>query len=171
MEGSNEESKGVILMNKTYILAMIESLEKKIEILREIRKLDEEQLTIIKSSPFSTEAFEHTVDEKDVLIFKLNKLDKGFQVVYDSLKAEIEANKKEYSTEINQMKALISTITELSTTVQAEEARNKAALENYFKGEHEKIKSSRSSVKAIKTYSQTMLQGRTGYSGFMDDKK
>lgn len=158
-------------MNKSYILAMIDSLKKKVEILEQVRTIDARQLTIIKQVPFSAEEFEHTVDEKDVLIFKLNKLDNGFQVVFDNLKAEIEANKDELAPEIREMQTLITQITELSTTVQAEEARNKAALENYFKGEHNKIKSSRSSVKAIKSYNQTMIQGHSGYSGFMDDKK
>lgn len=155
-------------MDKTYVVAMIESLKSKIEILKEIRQKDAEQLEIIKAEQFIPEQFDKTVDEKDVLIYKLNKLDNGFQIVFDNLRDQIENNKAELADEIREMQRLISEITELSTTVQAEEARNKAALEAYFNGEHNKIKAGRSAVKAIKSYNQTMIQGRTG---FWDDKK
>ena len=144
-------------MERAYVTAMIDSLKSKIEILKDIRKKNAEQLDLIKRVPFSAEDFDKNADEKGILIYKLNKLDNGFQIVYDNLKVELEENKAQYAGEIKMMQSLITEITELSTTIQAEEARNKAALENYFKGEHSKIKSGRSQSKAIKSYTQTML--------------
>ena len=144
-------------MERTYVTAMIDSLKSKVDILKEIRVLDAKQLELIKAEPFLVEDFDRNTDEKGVLIYKLNKLDNGFQIVYDNLKAELEANKNLYAEEIRTMQALISEITELSTTIQAEEARNKAALENHFKNEHSKIKSGRSHAKAVKSYAQAML--------------
>lgn len=157
-------------MDKTYLVAMIDSLEKKIEILNEIRIKDAEQYELTKKDPFPTEEFDKNSDEKGVLIYKLNKLDDGFQLVYDNIKKNLEENKAECAAEIKKMQELITRITELSVSIQAEEARNKAALENHFKMERQKIKGARSQSKAVKSYSQVMRTSVPGYSGIIDKK-
>ena len=157
-------------MENAYITAMLDSLNDKIDILNEIHLKDEEQLKLINEGIISDEAYDRLDDEKSVLIYKLNKLDDGFQLVYDKVKEELDRNRTKYSSEISLMKERITKITELSTKIQAEEARNKAALENYFKGKHAEIKGSRSQVKAIRSYTQTMINGRS-YNGFPTVKK
>lgn len=140
----------------TYVNALIESLEKKLEVLGEIHRLDEEQLKIIKEEPFSFDKFDKSTEEKGVLIFRLNNLDSGFEKIYARVKPELTDNKSAYTAEIKKMQDLIAKITDQSVAVQAEEARNKAALENIFKGERDKIKAQRSSIKAANSYSQAM---------------
>lgn len=150
---------------------MIESLKSKLSILEEIRAKDAEQLALIKTSPFPNEAFDRNLEEKDALIYRINKLDQGFQIVYDNIKAEFEKNKDLYKDEIREMQDLITKITDLSASVQAEEARNKAALENYFSSEKARIKQGRSSVKAIRSYNQSIINARGGVNGLIDHKK
>lgn len=157
-------------MDNTYIAALIDSLNKKIEILNSIHVKDEEQLELTKVNPFPFEAFDKNADEKGVLIYKLNKLDEGFELVYAKVKDELNSNKAQYASEIKTMQKLISTITDLSTKIQAEEARNKAAMELSFKHEKEKLKSQRSSVNAIKSYTQTMKGSPSAYNSFSTKK-
>lgn len=157
-------------MDNTYIAALIDSLNKKIEILNSIHVKDEEQLELTKVNPFPFEAFDKNSDEKGVLIYKLNKLDEGFELVYAKVKDELNSNKAQYASEIKTMQKLISTITDLSTKIQAEEARNKAAMELSFKHEKEKLKSQRSSVNAIKSYTQTMKGSPSAYNSFSTKK-
>ena len=45
-------------MSNTYLSALKESLEKKIEVLKAIHIKDEEQLEIAKTSPFSYDAYD-----------------------------------------------------------------------------------------------------------------
>lgn len=143
-------------MANAYVTALSESLDKKYEILKKIHELDEEQYTIAKTSPFSYEEFDKNSEEKGLQIFKLNRLDEGFESVYEKVKDELKVNKSAYSTEIKYMQDMISKITDLSTKIQAEESRNKTAIEQAFRNEKEKIKGQRSGMKAVKSYSQAM---------------
>lgn len=150
-------------MANAYITALSESLDKKYEILKKIHELDEEQYTIAKTSPFSFEEFDKNAEEKGLLIFQLNRLDEGFESVYEKVKEELKANKSSYTAEIKYMQDMISKITDLSTKIQAEESRNKTAIEQSFRYEKEKIKGQRSGMKAVKSYTQTMANAPKPY--------
>lgn len=143
-------------MNDTYLTTMIESLEKKDAVLSEIIKKDAEQAALLKEESFSFEKYDKTVEEKDVLIFRLEKLDDGFESLYAKVKEELDANRALYARQIGRMQELIQSITEKSASIQADEARNKAALENIFRSEREKLRVGRSGVKALKSYNQAM---------------
>ncbi len=155
-------------MSNTYITAMIDSLNKKIDVLNEIHVKNEEQLKLAKAVPFSLEDFDKNAEEKTVLIYKLNKLDEGFDLVYGKIKDELKSNKDAYKDEIRTMQELIGKITDLSVKIQAEEARNKSAMESAFKAERTKLNVGRSSVRAIKSYNQTMKAGRSYMDGRID---
>ena len=158
-------------MSNTYLSALKESLEKKIEVLKAIHIKDEEQLEIAKTTPFSFDAYDKNSEEKGILIYKLEKLDEGFELVYEKVKEELNANKAAYKDEIKVMQSLITEITSLSTKIQAEEARNKKALETAFKSEKDRLKGQRSGMKAVKSYAQQMQASGSAYSGVMDQKK
>lgn len=143
-------------MTNTYIVALIESLEKKVAVLKEIRVKNEEQANLLKEDPFSFDKFDANTEEKGLLIIRLTKLDEGFEGMFAKVKDELNLHKSEYAAEIKKMQGLIKEITDLSVAIEAEEARNKAALENMFRNERLKIKSTRSGVKALQSYSQAM---------------
>lgn len=158
-------------MNNTYITALIDSLNKKIDVLNEIHVKDEKQLELTKTTPFPFDEYDVVAEEKTVLIYKLTKLDEGFELVYNKVKEELDANKDSYKEEIKTLQGLIQRITDLSVKIQAEEARNKSALEVAFREERNKLKASRSSVKAVKSYTQTMRANAGIYDGSLDNKK
>ena len=143
-------------MSDTYITALIESLEKKIDVLDLIIRKNVEQAALLKEEPFSFEKFDKNTEEKGILIFRLNKLDEGFESLFGKVKKELDGNREKYASDIKTMQKLITQITEKSTTIQAGEARNKAALEQIFKEERSRLKGSRSNVKAVKSYTQAM---------------
>ncbi len=147
-------------MDKAYLVALIDSLNNKIDVLNKINEKNVEQYKLIKAEPFSVEAFDKNSNEKGVLIYQLNQLDDGFKLIYDKIGDELSQNKAEYASEIRKMQEQISTITDLSTKIQADEARNKAALEAYFARERGQIKGSRSRANAAKSYAKAM-QNRT----------
>ncbi len=156
-------------MSDTYITALIESLEKKIAVLKEISLKNEEQLSIAKTSGFSYDEFDRNTEEKGVLIYKLEKLDDGFELIYEKVKEELNLNRDAHRSEIRRMQELITEITELSTKIQAEEARNKKAMETAFKNEKERLKGQRSAVKAASIYAKTMQTTSPGaYTGIIN---
>lgn len=143
-------------MTNTYVTALVESLEKKNRVLDEIILKNKEQKELLSEDPFSFEKFDKNTEEKGVLIYRLNQLDEGFESLYEKVKAELDMYKDSYADKIRRMQELIREITDKSTSIQAEEARNKAALEQVFKSERDRLKSGRSGVKALKSYSQAM---------------
>ncbi len=143
-------------MSDTYITALIESLEKKVDVLNLIITKNVEQAALLKEEPFSFDKFDKNTEEKGILIFRLNKLDEGFESLFKKVKKELDGNREKYASEIKKMQKLITEITEKSTAIQAGEARNKAALEQIFKEERSRLKGSRSNVKAVKSYTQAM---------------
>ncbi len=147
-------------MTNTYIVALTESLEKKIAVLKEIRVKNKEQEELLKEEPFSFDKFDKNAEEKGILIFRLNKLDEGFESLYNRVKDELNEHRAEYTKEIAYLKELISEITSESASIEAEEARNKARLENIFKLEKSKIKSQRSNLKAVKSYAKAMAYNK-----------
>ena len=143
-------------MNSTYLTAMIESLEKKVAVLNEIIEKNAEQATLLKEEEFSFDKFDKNAEEKGVLIYRLEKLDDGFESLYAKVKEELDTNRDAHADEIRRMQELIQNITDKSASIQADEARNKAALEGIFKSERDKLRTGRSGVKALKSYNQAM---------------
>jgi len=59
-------------------------------------------------------------------------LDEGFEIMYEKLARELEGNRERYAAQIRELQKKVSRVTELSVTVQAQEARNKKLIESYF---------------------------------------
>lgn len=156
---------------KEYLVILIDSLKKKIEVLDSISLLNNLQASIIKEDKFDAEAFDETVDKKESLINKLNILDVGFESVYDRIKEEITSNLTLYKEEIKQLKELIATISDLTIKVQAEEARNKEAFTIRKEIITREIKSSKATNLVAAKYYNTM--SNTGFVDpqFLDKKK
>lgn len=159
-------------MANTYVTALIDSLSQKVDVLKEIRQKNAEQLELTKDTPFPFEKFDKICEDKKVLIYKVNKLDEGFELVYDEIRSELAGNRELYKEEIAKLQKLITEVTDLGTTIQAEEARNKNAMEAALRSERSKLKQGRSSVKAVQSYSQTMKNSYVATFGdIMDQKK
>lgn len=155
-----------------YVQIMLESLNKKQEILDKIIESNKEQASLLKDTSFSLEAFDKTVEIKAVLIEQLTKLDAGFETMYERVKEELstEAGKKKYQNEIKQMQQLITIITEKSVSIQTQESRNKQMVESAFRKEREKIKSGMQGSAVARSYSKTMNQTNFVSPHFVDQK-
>ena len=77
---------------QNYLLILEESLNKKIVFLDELSNLTNLQKDIVLAEDFDDEAFNKNIEQKDALIKELEKLDRGFQILYDNIKAQIENN-------------------------------------------------------------------------------
>lgn len=76
--------------NKTedYIQILIDSLKKKSLLLTNLTQKNALQEAAVMSD--DTQAFDHILEEKAVLIEELNHLDQGFDLVFERVKGEIE---------------------------------------------------------------------------------
>lgn len=71
---------------KNYIQILEDSLESKIDLLRRLQVLCQEQAEILKDPNASPEAFEENIEEKGKLIDRLSALDQGFDAFFAKVK-------------------------------------------------------------------------------------
>ena len=157
-------------MGKEYIAALRESLEKKLKIMEETYSLCKLQSDVLESETVDFDRFDQLVDEKDICIDKISKLDEGFELVYQRVQDELLNNKDAYSLEIKRMQELITKITDYGTKIMALEERNKKKVTFALNNERLSIREGRRSVNVAMNYYKGMTGMGIPESRFMDKK-
>jgi len=158
-------------MHNTYVDIMIQSLEKKIKVLEEIRKINVLQKNLLEDEGSDADKFDQTIESKAALIQQMLQLDSGFDKLFDRVKEELNANKDAYADRIKLMQSLIRAITDLSMELQAQESRNKDLMTRKFVSIKERAKIVRTNTKVANQYYQNMMQLNVVGPQFMDNKK
>ncbi len=158
-------------MPELYIDIMIQSLEKKVQVLDEIIRLDDLQKDQLEQPDALVEDFDKTVEDKAALIEQLEKLDSGFDKIYTRVKEELHTNKEAYREQIKKMQELIRSITDKSMQIQAQEARNKDLMTQKFARVRRQVRDVRANGKATTEYYKSMMQVNYIDPQFMDNKK
>ena len=148
-----------------------QSLEKKLLLLDRILEKSKEQEKLFKDPDLLPEDFERNVEEKGALVDELSGLDAGFEQVFERIRAEIPSHKEEYKGEIKRIQKLIREITARSTSIQAEEARNKELAQRKFTKVRKQIKEARASRQVVNQYYQNMMKLNFVDPQFLDDKQ
>jgi flagellar biosynthesis/type III secretory pathway chaperone len=156
---------------ETYIQLLIDSLGKKLEVLNELMQITASQQTIIESEGFDEDEFLKTISLKEEHIQSLFELDKGFEMVYDRIREELNENRKEYAPQITSLKELVTKVTDLSVKLQALETRNKSKLEALLAKKRRSIKNSRLSNETVTNYYKNLANKSESQSYFYDKKK
>lgn len=158
-------------MTEQYLDILVDSLHRKIELLDKITVLNRQQSEAINAEPANFEDFDRLVDEKDGLLQVLITLDEGFELTYEHIKEELPANQEKYSGYITQLQSLITEVMEKSTSAQAQEARNKQAVEDAFRKERKNLGQGRKSSRAAMDYYRSASKNNVIPPQFMDKKK
>lgn len=158
-------------MVENYLNVLEDSLVKKIAVLNRIQEYSvrEQELFMTESVDFTL--FDDFVAEKEGLIQEVTKLDEGFETLYAALAENLKENKENYQAQIKRLQGLITQVTEMSITIQAQETRNKKLVETYFSAQKSGIGSSRKSSKAAYDYYKNMNGSSIVSPQFMDKKK
>ena len=157
--------------SSTYIYIMIESLEKKIKVLDDILAANEVQSQILAEGDLDTDRFEENLKLKGDLIDELNKLDDGFQDLYDRIKEDVTENKAKYKEEIVTMQNLIRQITDKSVEIQNGEKKNKDAVIRHFTFMKDGIRKSKVNLSAASSYYKSMSKLNHVDSQFLDKRE
>lgn len=158
-------------MIDNYLNILEDSLKKKSDILDKIKEICLNQSTLIKEENFNIDAYDKSVDAKDVLIDELTKLDDGFESLYNKIKDEMSNNKEMYADQIKRIQVLISDVTEKGVEIQALELRNRDGVANQLNNERLKIGKQRRSAKAVYGYYSSISKAAREDSGAVDFKK
>lgn len=141
---------------ENHLNVLSESLDEKIKVLHEIEKYNITQEQIFCSGQADMESFDVAMEEKGRLIDRLNHLDDGFEILYGHLAKELKQNRDKYAEQIKELQEKISKVTELSVSIQAQEARNKKLIEEYFRKARAGLGQNRRSSKAAYDYYKSM---------------
>ena len=154
-----------------YLDILEESLQKKLKVLEEITVYNQEQEQLLKKEKASLEELDKNMEQKDELIVKLSGIDEGFETLYERIKEQLLANKDAYREQISKLQQMISQITEKSVSIQAQEARNKKLIEDYFRNERNQIRQNRQSSRAAYNYYKSVNNTNVAMPQMMDQKK
>ena len=148
-------------MTGNYLTLLEESLRRKLQVMQEI----------FQSGEVDIDKFDEYVAEKGVLIDKLTALDSGFEKLYAKVSEELQGSREQYADQIRTLQGLVTQVTDRSVDIQAQEARNKKLVEDFFRRERDGIKIGRKSTKAAIGYYKTMSKTAVVAPQFMDSKK
>ena len=158
-------------MTENYLVILEESLRRKLQVLEDIQAYNQRQQEIFQADNVDLDQFDSYVDEKGVLIERLNSLDNGFERLYANVAQELSGNREKYGDQIQRLQGRVSKVTEAGIAVQAQEARNKKLIEEYFRRQREGIREGRKSSKAAFDYYKNMSKSSVVMPQIMDQKK
>ena len=138
-----------------------ESLDKKLEVLQKIQEYNKRQEEIFSAEKVDMSLFDDAVEEKQRLIDEIVHLDDGFEIMYEKIARELEGNRERYASQIRELQTKLAKVTELSVSIQAQEARNKKLVEDFFAKERAGIGQRRKNAKSAFDYYKSM--SGTGY--------
>ena len=157
-----------------YVQIMIESLSKKTELLDTLIRKNEAQNKCLSGKEYDDidwDAFNLLVAEKEIAIERINKMDEGFQTLYDRVKEQLTENKDKYADSIREIQRLIGEITEQGVKIRTGEERNRKLIEKVLGNRKKVIRKMRNSLRAASSYAQTMSPNFGSELSSMDDKK
>lgn len=158
-------------MTENYLVILEESLRRKLQVLEDIQAYNMRQQEIFQADNVDLDQFDSYVDEKGMLIDRLNSLDNGFERLYANVAEELSGSREKYADQIRRLQELVSKVTEAGVQVQAQEARNKKLIEDYFRKQREGIRDGRKSSKAAYDYYKNMSKSSVVMPQIMDQKK
>lgn len=141
---------------ESQLTILSESLDRKLEVLQKIQEYNKRQEEVFSADKVDISQFDAAVEEKQHLIDEVVRLDDGFEILYEKLAKELEGNRQRYAAQIKELQVKVAKVTELSMSVQAQEARNKKLVEHYFARERAGIGQRRKSAKSAFDYYKSM---------------
>lgn len=154
-----------------YLEILIQSLTKKLSVLGDIRKKNEEQRVMLLDENLGPDEFENNIESKGKLVESLEMLDEGFDQIYERVREELNAHKDQYQEQIQKLQELIRSITAESNSIQAEEQRNYQLAQRKFSDIKKQIREVKASQNAVQQYYRNMTKVNFIDAQFMDNKK
>ena len=143
-------------MDQSGAQILLQSLEKKNQLLDQMIQQNGVQEEILKQEEFDMDAFDEAIEKQSSYVEQLEKLDQGFEMVYDRFREELIENKERYRDEITRMKEQIQQITDKIVTLNAGNMRNKMLAENQFKKKRQEIGTGASKSRVARNYYNSM---------------
>ena len=150
---------------------LIEMLEKKEGILQQILKKSKAQLELSGEDCLDVEKFDALVDEKDILLQDMEKVDETFDSTFQKIRDELFDQLDHYKAEIQMLQKKIVRAVDLGSEIHTTEMRTKDQLSAAILRSKKAFSQKRSTMKAAVDYYKASNNLKFVDSYFMDQKK
>lgn len=156
---------------QTYVAILGTTLKKKNQILDKLLAETKKQEELINKNNMDDPEFQKIVDTKEILLGNLNRVDDGFEMIYDRVKKELAVNRLAYKYEIIELQDLIQKIMEKSIAIQTVEQRNRSKMEIFFANKKKEIKNFHVQSRTAANYYRNMSNKHQDGQTYFVDKK
>ena len=150
---------------------LIETLQKKEDVLRLILEKSKEQLEIVEADEFDEQAFDNCFNDKDSLLEEMNRLDEGFDGVYNRIKVELKANLDDYKPQVASLQQLIRSTMDIGSEIHLTENKVKDALPAALSERKKNLLDKRVTANNVASYYRASKMMSVQDSYFMDHKQ
>lgn len=158
-------------MENHYVQVLIDTIHKKEEVLHQILEITRQQEQLSKRDTYASEEMEAAMNEKEILIARLNYLDDGFESVYDRIRSELRNHVEDYRQEIGKLQDAIRRCTELGNEIQILEERNRNRFSMLFSNARSQYATSKTQANAAQSYHKMMNNSKIADAYFVDHKQ
>ena len=157
---------------EVYVNMMVDTLERKKNILETILHQTREQETLLKDEEMDIDVFQQIIDAKGKEIEELNQMDEGFDTLFRHVEKEINENRENYRSQIQKMQHLIREVSELGIQIQALEHQNSGHFKIYLANQKKTVRNFYTNNRTAANYYQNMANAHNpGQSYFFNEEK
>lgn len=143
-------------MVKQYLRMLDQSLDQKKQMLDEMIEMTATQKASLEKDPVDWTGFDALVEKKAEMIERLDRMDDGFESVYDRIREELLKEKEQYREFVTEIKKKIQAVSDASATLMAAERRNKELVEVKMADEKKRLQQRKTTSKVASNYYRTM---------------
>lgn len=148
-----------------------EVLEKKEKILQRILDKTTMQMELAGADSLDVERFDGLVDDKTELLAEMERLDEGFDSIYQRIREELPGQKDQYKMEITALQELIKSTVDLGAQIHTTEARTKDKLSGALLKSRRELAQKKVSARKVMDFYKTSNNLKYVDSFFLDQKK
>lgn len=143
-------------MVKRYLEMLDQSLNQKKQMLDQMIEMTATQKASLEKDPVDWTGFDDLVEKKAEMIERLDRMDDGFESVYDRIREELLRDKEQYKEFVAEIQKKIQAVSDASATLMAAERRNKELVEAKMADEKKKLQQRKTTSKVASNYYRTM---------------
>lgn len=143
-------------MVKQYLEMLDQSLDQKKQMLDQMIEMTATQKASLEKDPVDWMGFDDLVEKKAEMIERLDRMDDGFESVYDRIREELLRDKEQYQEFVAGIQKKIQGVCDASAALMAAERRNKEMVEAKMAEEKKRLQQRKTTSKVASNYYRTM---------------
>lgn len=143
-------------MVNQYLKMLDQSLDQKKQMLDQMIEMTATQKASLDKDPVDWTGFDDLVEKKAEMIERLDRMDDGFESVYDRIREELLRDKEQHKEFVTSIQKKIQAVSDASASLMAAERRNKDLVEKKMAEERKRLQQSKTTSKVASNYYRSM---------------